>query len=152
MKIRKASLQDVIRILEIQKVAYKAEAEIYNDFSIPPLHENEKAIQEDLQVSRILVAEKGEVVGSVRGKDTGETIVISRLSVHPDWQGKGIGKALMSGIMEAFPCKSFELFTGHKSERNIRLYEALGFIWCRSEKISERLTLYWMRKNIECES
>jgi len=42
--------------------------------------------------------------------------------------------------------RRFELFTGHKSERNIALYRKLGYRVVRSEKISENLSLVYMQK------
>jgi RimJ/RimL family protein N-acetyltransferase len=40
----------------------------------------------------------------------------------------------------------FELFTGHLSERNIRLYEKLGFRKFRQERVNDRLELVFMEK------
>lgn len=37
MIIERASLEDAKEILELQKLAYVSEAEIYNDYSIPPM-------------------------------------------------------------------------------------------------------------------
>ena len=42
--------------------------------------------------------------------------------------------------------KRFELFTDNKSERNIYLYQKLGYKIFRSEKITENLTLVFMEK------
>jgi RimJ/RimL family protein N-acetyltransferase len=42
--------------------------------------------------------------------------------------------------------KRYELFTDHKSERNIRLYEKLGYRVCRKEPVSEGLVFYYMEK------
>ena len=41
----------------------------------------------------------------------------------------------------------FELFTGHKSDRNIRLYEQLGYKLFKSEKINKTLSLVFMEKH-----
>ena len=45
----------------------------------------------------------------------------------------------------------FELFTGHKSERNLHLYRKLGYRVFRNEKISEKLTILYMEKHGEGE-
>lgn len=37
MEIQKADLRDAEEILKIQHAAFQSEAEIYNDFEIPPL-------------------------------------------------------------------------------------------------------------------
>ena len=37
MIVKRASFEDAKEILDLQKLAYVSEAEIYNDYSIPPL-------------------------------------------------------------------------------------------------------------------
>ncbi len=37
MEIERAIISDAEEILSLQKLAYRSEAEIYNDFNIPPL-------------------------------------------------------------------------------------------------------------------
>jgi GNAT superfamily N-acetyltransferase len=148
MRIRKAEPIDFDQILRIQKLAYLAEAEIYGDFTIPPLLETKLELQARFESAIILVAEaEGAIIGSIRGKDDGAAVVIGRLSVSPDWQGKGVGKALLRRIEMAFPEGTcFELFTGHKSEKNKQIYQSQGYRWFRSEKVNEGLSLYWMRR------
>jgi hypothetical protein len=40
----------------------------------------------------------------------------------------------------------FELFTGHKSKKNIHFYNHLGYKIFRSEIVSDNLTLVFMEK------
>ena len=42
--------------------------------------------------------------------------------------------------------RRFELFTGHKSAGNIRLYERIGYRTYRKEQVHERLSLVFMEK------
>lgn len=66
---------------------------------------------------------------------------IGRLIVHPDFQNRGIGTGLMNKIERRFRDSArFELFTGHKSEGNIRLYRKLGYSIFKREPINDRLT------------
>jgi GNAT superfamily N-acetyltransferase len=62
------------------------------------------------------------IIGSVRASVTKGTCFIGKLIVHPDYQGKGIGKILMAEIEGFYTISRYELFTGNKSEKNIRLY------------------------------
>jgi hypothetical protein len=41
----------------------------------------------------------------------------------------------------------FELFTGHKSDRNSHLYERLGYQLFKSEQIAETLSIVFMEKH-----
>ena len=73
--------------------------------------------------------------------------VSMRLIVHPDCRRRGIGTALLGYVELAFPdAKRFELFTGHRSEDNIRLYERVGYRTFRQERISETLTMVFLAK------
>jgi GNAT superfamily N-acetyltransferase len=46
----------------------------------------------------------------------------------PDSQNKGIGTKLMQAIEEYFRMAAhYELFTGHRSARNLYLYQKLGY-------------------------
>jgi hypothetical protein len=40
-----------------------------------------------------------------------------------------------------------ELFTGHRSARNIRLYERLGYVRSREQVVSPAITLVFMEKH-----
>ena len=150
MLLRKAGTTEFQRILEIQKRAYLSEASLYGDSTIAPLHETETDLRSDSQSALILVAVlDGEVVGSVRAMRTGDTALISRLSVAPEYQGRKIGQALLGAIEAACEgCRRFELFTGHKSEMNQHIYRKNGYLWERDQEINESLSLFWMAKTV----
>lgn len=67
------------------------------------------------------------IIGSVRAKEQDGTCYIEKLMVHPNYQNQGIGRQLMHSIEGLYPNCRYELFTGSKSEKNIRLYEKLGY-------------------------
>ncbi|TYP74803.1 acetyltransferase (GNAT) family protein [Paenibacillus methanolicus] len=90
---------------------------------------------------------RGALVGSVRGSLTEGVGLIGKLIVHPDYQNRGIGKRLMASMEAAWrEAKRFELFTGDRSEKNMRLYEKLGYRVCRTRQVHEGLTLVYMEK------
>ncbi len=115
VNISGAGPADAEAILAIQKLAYVSEARIYGDFGIPPLTQNLEELREEFARKAVLKAAVGErLVGSVRGHLNGETCRVERLSVHPDYQGRGIGSALMRRLEQVFPeARRMELFTGH---------------------------------------
>jgi len=89
----------------------------------------------------------GKIIGSVRAFVREGTCYIGRLIVHPDFQNKGIGKELMSGIEETFKeARRFELFTGHKSEKNLYLYQKLGYKIFKTVKANDRLNIVYFEK------
>lgn len=129
MEVEKATISDAEEILSLQKLAYQSEAEIYNDFNIPPLVQTLEEIKKDFGIQFLLKAVMDEkIIVSVRAFVKEGTCYIGRLIVHPDFQNQGIGTKLMVEIEKIFStCQRFELFTGARSERNLYLYQKLGY-------------------------
>ncbi len=143
-----AGISDAAEILALQKLCYQSEAELTNDFQIPPLLQDQRSIEQDFTTQRILKAVKdGHIVGSVRAYVGNGTCHVGRLIVHPALQNRGLGKRLMHEIEAAFSVAArFELFTGEKSARNLHFYQKLGYRVIRTEKLNERTTLVFMER------
>ena len=148
MKIKPATIEDAGSILALQRLAYQSEAAIYDDFTIPPLTETLEGMKARFHDRRFLKAvDDGRILGSVRAFQDGPTCHIERLIVHPDYRRRGTGTALLTRIETCFPAaQRFELFTGHKSESNIRLYERVGYLAYRQEQVNEKVSLVFMEK------
>ncbi|MEO1049283.1 MAG: GNAT family N-acetyltransferase [Bacteroidota bacterium] len=129
-------------------MCYLQEAELYDDYDIPPLHQTQDAIYEDFKKGLILKAFQNEkVIGSVRAYAKDESCYIGRLIVHPEFQNRGLGKLLMAKVEAAYPnAKRFELFTGHASEKNLALYGKLGYRRFKQQEINEKLNLIFLEK------
>lgn len=151
MDITVASLDDGDKILQLQKLAYASEAELYQDWSLPPLTQTLASLAQEFSTSTILKAViNNNIVGSVRARYTDKTCHIGRLIVHPNFQKQGIGSALLQKIEQAFAqAKTYELFTGSKSESNIRFYLSQGYSISHTKTISDRLALTYLTK-IRC--
>jgi ribosomal protein S18 acetylase RimI-like enzyme len=148
MFITQASIEDAETILKLQKIAYQSEAQLYNDFSISPLMQTLSQIKADFASKVFLKAVADSlIVGSVRGYQEKGTCYVERLIVDPAFQDQGIGTALMRQIEPVFSeAKRFELFTGHRSEKNIHLYQKLGYREFRRETSTENLTFVFLEK------
>lgn len=135
-------------LLALQRLAYQSEARAYNDWTLPPLTQSLASMHEDIAAMTVLVATRAEsIVGSVRGWLGKGTCHIGRLIVAPQWQGQGIGTALLTAIEQRFlEAASFELFTGSKSSGNLRLYQRLGYREIRRQAITPHLELVFLRK------
>ncbi len=149
MEISAATVSDAAEILALQKLAYLSEAGIYNDFSIPPMTQTLEGLVADFGCKTFLKAtDGGRIIGSVNGFLKGDRCLIGRLMVHPDFQGRGIGTMLMAAVEVRFAgARTWELFTGGLSLRNIRLYERLGYRITRREKFGgSRFAVVFMVK------
>jgi ribosomal protein S18 acetylase RimI-like enzyme len=146
--IEAASTEDAEAILVLQKLAYQSEAKLYNDWSLPPLTQTIDSLRDEFTHSIVLKAALGErIVGSVRARQNGDVCAIGRLVVHPELQGKGIGSQLLRSIEARFGrVAKYELFTGSKSEGNIRLYQRHGYTIARTEPLSQTVSLVFMEK------
>ncbi len=129
MLIINAEVSDAPAILALQKRAYHSEAEINNDFSIPPLTQTLEQLQSEFAVKVILkVVVNGEIVGSGQVRLENGTAYIGRIIVRPELWGQGIGSRILQTLETVFPdAQRFELFTGAKSVNNITLYKNRGY-------------------------
>ncbi len=147
--ICKASVADAAAVWEIQQLAFRQQALLYNDFKLPPLVQTLDELKRDF-ASHVFLKATGDnkIIGSVRGKTEGTTCRISRLIVHPGYQNRGIGKMLMRAIESYFAdALRFELFTGHRSEKNLALYESLGYREFARKPQGDTVMLVCLEKN-----
>ena len=148
IQIQLAQQNDLETILQLQKDCYMSEAMIYNDYEIQPLKQDLESLTKEFKSSAILKGEiNGEIVGSIRGYADNGTAYIGKLIVKSDYQNKGIGKMLMDSIEQNFNyCNRFELYTGFKSQKNIYLYNKLGYKEFKQQTINNNLTLLYLDK------
>jgi phosphoribosylanthranilate isomerase len=143
-KVRKGDLEEV---LALQKLAYQSEAELNNDFNIPPLTQTLEEIRAEFRQALFLKAMDGDkIIGSVRAYEKGGTCHIGRLIVHPDYQNRGIGSMLLKAVEGKFDCQRFELFTSERSERNLYLYVKFGYREFKRVALNEKTTLVFLEK------
>ncbi len=148
MRIIKAELEDLPSILQLQYLAYQSEAELLGNYDIPPLKQTLFEIQAEYRQGVILKAvnEVGEITGSVRAHSKDGTLFIGKLIVRPDMQGRGIGTLLLAAVEQAMPHARYDLFTSSKSERNIRLYERVGYVRFQERQVSPGLVFIYLEK------
>jgi ribosomal protein S18 acetylase RimI-like enzyme len=153
--ISAATDADAEQILKLQYLCYQSEAQLYGDYSIEPLTQRLDSIRAELSGGTVLVARLGdEVVASVRGTvDADGTARIGKLIVHPRLQRHGLGGRLLDAIESALgtvgTAKRFQLFSGHRSEHNLRLYRKHGYAPVSTRQVDERLTLVTLAKDID---
>ena len=148
MNILPVCLLDLPEILAVQKAAFEAEAQLVNDWNIPPLTQTLDELADDWRQGIMLKAvnEDGTIVGTVRGHMAPDGFYIGRLAVQPQWQGRGCGSALLEAMIGRAESNRLVLFTSTKSERNLRLYERFGFRPFKKSTTATGVPLVWLEK------
>ncbi len=148
MEIYKATIEDLPRILEIQKLCFAREAERAGDPRIPPMVQTLEELTAEAAHSVILKGvENGAIIGSIRATMDGATCKIARLVVLPEYRSAGRGSSLVRAIEAEFKgAERFELFTGSTSPDTIRLYERLGYRQYAAIPVSAQYCLVHLEK------
>lgn len=147
--IMQALNNDLKEILELQYLAYQSEAELLNNYDIPPLKQTLTDVEKELNNGIIFlkaIDDDNKIIGSVRGKLENGTLHIGKLIVRPDMQGQSIGTNLLAEIERICPHERCELFTSSKSQRNIALYQRAGYKVFKEQDISDGLKFIYLEK------
>ncbi len=77
-----------------------------------------------------LCAPDGTIIGSVLGSDDGRRGWINHLAIHPDYQGQGLGRLLITTItarLKAQGCEKINLLITGPNQQVVPFYQANGF-------------------------
>lgn len=175
--IEKAAREDLPAILDVQKKAFLEVARFFQLKTLPPLEQTLESVAGEFENGTILKAmvkqrlvvtdkpdsrlhtlkgtsgndrEETIIVGSVRAHQKDDTCYIGKLVVLPEYQNRGIGKAVMREIENQYrrTVRRYEIFTGSRDPRNRYLYDQLGYKPFRTERINEELTFVYMEKSV----
>ena len=79
-------------------------------------------------VAIFLVCEMdGKAVGSIRGNYDGSRAIIHQLSVHPVYQRRGIGTALVKEIVKRFQERGAPTVSATVTEESLGFWQKVGF-------------------------
>jgi GNAT superfamily N-acetyltransferase len=148
--ITQALQEDLPIILDIQRIVFLEVAKTFHLKSMPQIEQTLESLTAEFKNHTILKASLfNTIVGSVRAYAERDTCYINRLIVIPDYQNKGIGKALMNEIENQFKniVNRYELFTGSRDQRNQYLYNHLGYKSFKTEKHNDEISFVYMEKS-----
>ncbi|KXO09063.1 Histone acetyltransferase HPA2 [Moritella sp. JT01] len=137
MEVFEASVEDASVILAIQKEAYISEAQLHDDFEIPPLTQTLAELEAEFGKRRIVkIVIDGKIVASGQATLFNSTCQIGRMAVTPQLKGKGIGSTLLSELELSFrEANRIELFTGINSTANLAMYSHRGYKPFKQKKL-----------------
>lgn len=128
--VSRASAVDAPEVLVLQRCSWVTEAVVNDTLAIPALHETLDDVIAWINDRHVwTVRARGRLVAAVRANTVGDRWEIGRLMVAPDLRGSGVGRWLLRHAEDAAPAGTcrISLFTGSRSERNLRLYAAAGY-------------------------
>ncbi len=130
LRLSRAENDDLGELLVLQRCCWVDEALANDTLDLAPLRETLEDLRESLSTWQTWCLRRhGRLVASIRARPEGPAWVIGRLMVAPDQASNGLGSWLLSNAEERAPATSthFALFTGHRSTRNIALYQRSGY-------------------------
>ncbi|MGY1837984.1 MULTISPECIES: GNAT family N-acetyltransferase [unclassified Modestobacter] len=136
-------------LLTLQRAAYVSEAQLYDDVRLPALTQTLDELTVELAASACVAAWSGaRLVGAVRTREDSRLLHVGRLVVAPDQQGLGIGSRLLVAAEAGTSCARATLFTGSRSEANLRLYRRHGYAETRREELRPGLEIVHLGKDL----
>lgn len=131
MVVSRAARRDAGELLVLQRCCWVSEAIANSTLSVPALHEDLPTVVEWIDRTQVWVVRvDGRLIGAVRADLVVASWQIGRLMVAPDFAGLGLGRWLLEFVEGRAPSVAEEcaLFTGVFSARNLRMYEAAGYV------------------------
>jgi len=149
LSVLDATIDDLEGVLKLQYLGYQVEAQRYEAYHLEALTQTLASLRQDLASTTMLVIRLpgGEIVGTVRGRRSGASVHVGRLVVHPRFQRQGLGSRLLSTLEQHYRAGTrFDVFTGHRSEEFLGLYQRAGYRRYREDPVDDRLTLVHLEK------
>jgi NAD(P)H-dependent FMN reductase/GNAT superfamily N-acetyltransferase len=128
--LRRLHPEDAAEVVVLQRCCWVEEAFANDSLLIPALQESPEETRNWLTRWQAWgLWRDGRLLGMVRACRVGTEWHIGRLGVVPDLRGRGVGGWLLRVAEEACEpeCRSLVLFTGARSQSNIRRYESAGY-------------------------
>ena len=151
--VRPIRPEDAGEVLTLQRAAFVQEALIYGTPEMPPLTQTLEELGAELRDNLGCVALDGtRIVGAVRARRDGDLLLVGRIAIAPDQQGRGIGTTLLAAVEErglADGATEAELFTGSLSEANLRLYEREGYAETQRVPGDDGVEQVFLRKRLD---
>lgn len=151
-----ATETDAQAIHDLQIEAFTPLVEKYRDYNTSPATEPlEKTVRRLRHPAGhyYMILADGELAGAINifRKEIKGSLWISPIFIAPSFQGRGIGQQAMQMAEQKFSNdRTWELSTLAEETGNCYLYEKLGYKRTdRTEKINERTTLVYYKKELE---
>lgn len=148
LEIRPARAEDAPAITECVAVAYRHYIARIGKPPGPMLDDYKKVIQ---QHHVLVLTEEANIIGVLVLIRQLQSLLVDNVAVHPDYQGKGLGRKLMALAEEEarrLGLTTVTLYTHERMTENIELYKRLGYT--ESERKTEQgYQRIYMQKSVQ---
>ncbi|MET0898009.1 MAG: GNAT family N-acetyltransferase [Mycobacterium sp.] len=145
--IRQATPQDADAIAELTRIAYTKWVPVIGGKPRPMTVDYRLAVTSHR--FDLLLAE-ADLAGLIETVAEHDCLLIENVAVHPDFQGRGFGRALMAHAQRLAADAGLgriRLYTNKMFDVNIQLYRSLGFVIDHEEALDDA-TLVHMSKGL----
>jgi len=125
------------QIHELQRAAYRVEADLIGYHGIPPLHESIAELR-IRQLDWRGIRAGGRIVAAIAVTGEGRVCDIDRLVVEPRWHRRGLGRRLVESVLVH---DMVTVATGTANTPALALYESLGFHRLHVREIAPGVTV-----------
>jgi ribosomal protein S18 acetylase RimI-like enzyme len=133
LRLRRADLADVAAIGALAERAYAKWVPVLGRPPRPMIADYAAMLADH----RIDLHEiDGRLVGSIATKPQETFLFVESVAVDPDWQGRGIGRALLAHaerLADEAGLREIRLLTNAKMEANAALYQRIGYVLVERE-------------------
>lgn len=120
------------QIRDLQRAAYRVEADLIGFQQIPPLLEEAEDVQR-LDVTFLGALDGEALLGLIGYRRLGTVVDIDRLAVDPRWFRRGLGRQLLAAVHEREDPERFEVSTGTANVPALALYRTAGYVPTRQQ-------------------
>jgi|SRR5690625_1409332 len=149
--IKKIDITNPVRaqkVLDIQILSYRVEAEIINFYDIPPLKDTVETLQQCGETFFGYYRNE-ELCGIIAIIIKENVIDIQRLVVHPKHFRQGIAEKLLKFVEQQNEgCHMITVATGTQNKPAVNFYIKNGFLKTTEEKITESVSLTYFKKEL----
>lgn len=143
---RRAAPADVPAITALVRAAYAHYVPRIGVEPFPMVDDYEQRVERD----EAWVIDDGGIVGVLVLVPAADHLLIDNVAVHPDRQGHGLGRVLLSFAEEqarAAGVGELRLYTNVKMTENRALYARIGYVELEQETVQGRHRV-WLRKRL----
>jgi ribosomal protein S18 acetylase RimI-like enzyme len=153
VELQRADVSCCEAVLQMQKEAFAALLETYQDYEINPANETAEQVMQRLmqpETYYYFITVNGERVGAIRIVDAknGSCKRISPLFILPQYRNRGYAQAAIREAEQRHGVSNWSLSTIMQETGNCHLYEKMGYHRTgEPQKINERMTIVQYEKD-----